>query len=137
MAGASSAGSPRSTVVLVEDDEEIRDLIQLLFDLDGHFEVVGTSGNGRAGIDTVRLLRPSAVVLDLLLPNVSGVEAIGAMRRHSPESRIVVFSAYPDPLTLLDVLGQGADSYLDKATAWAEVVPVVAELCGLEGPAAR
>ena len=119
------------TAVLVEDDDEVRDLIELLFELDGRFTVVATIGDGQAGVDAVRLHRPTAVVLDLHLPTVSGAAAISAMRHDSPESRIVVFSAFPDPFTLLDVLGHGADSYLDKATAWNELIPVVAELCGL------
>jgi DNA-binding NarL/FixJ family response regulator len=129
MADTSSA---RSTVVLVEDDDEVRDLIQLLFELDGRFDVADAVDDGQAGIDAVRRHRPSAVVLDLHLPTISGIEAIGAMRHSSPESRIVVFSSFPDPFTLLDVLGHGADSYLDKATAWNELVPVVAELCRLD-----
>jgi DNA-binding NarL/FixJ family response regulator len=119
------------TVVLVEDDVEVRDLIAILFALDGRFEVVAEAGDGVAGVEAVRAHQPSAVVLDLQLPKLPGTAAIAAMRSASPHTRIVVFSAFPDPFTLLDVLNQGADSYLDKANAWEELVPVVAELCEL------
>ena len=109
----------------------MRDLIAVLFELDGRFEVVAEAGDGSSGIEAVRRHQPSAVVLDLHLPVLPGTAAIAAMRSASPNTRIVVFSAFPDPFTLLDVLHHGADSYLDKASAWEELVPVVAELCDL------
>jgi DNA-binding NarL/FixJ family response regulator len=116
-------------VVLVEDDVEVRDLIAILFQLDGRFEVVGEAGDGASGVEAVARHRPDAVVLDLHLPVLPGTAAIAAMREVSPHTRIIVFSAFPDPFTLLDVLHHGADSYLDKASAWEELVPVAAELC--------
>src|SRR5439155_11603183 len=119
------------TVALVEDDVEVRDLIAILFQLDGRFEIVGEVGDGAGGVEAVRRYQPDAVVLDLHLPVMPGTAAIAAMRSASPQTRIVVFSAFPDPFTLLEVLHHGADSYLDKATAWEELVPIVAELCDL------
>lgn len=123
---------PPADVVIIEDDEEVRDLLRLLFELDGRFEIAATAGDGRAGIAAVELTQPAAVILDLDLPEIAGPEVIRAIRRSSPHTRVVVFSAYPDPYTLLEVIRQGADSYLDKATSWLELVPTVAELCLLE-----
>ena len=128
---ADEPGRTKQTIVLVEDDIEVRDLIAILFQMDGRFEIVAEAGDGASGLEAVQLHRPSAVVLDLHLPVLPGTAAIAAMRSASPYTRIVVFSAFPDPFTLLDVLQHGADSYLDKATAWQELVPVVAELCDL------
>jgi two-component system, NarL family, response regulator len=126
-----TAAQRKPTVVLVEDDIEVRDLIAILFEMDGRFQVVAEAGDGATGLDLVQFHRPDAVVLDLQLPVLPGTAAIAAMRMASPQTRIVVFSAFPDPFTLLDVLHHGADSYLDKASAWEELVPVVAELCEL------
>jgi DNA-binding NarL/FixJ family response regulator len=131
MNGDAPGARDKQTVVLVEDDIEVRDLIAILFEMDGRFEVVAEAGDGASGLEAVQLHRPTAVVLDLQLPVLPGTAAIAAMRMASPHTRIVVFSAFPDPFTLLDVLQHGADSYLDKATAWEELVPVVAHLCEL------
>lgn len=131
MSGGAPGERGKHTVVLVEDDVEVRDLIAILFELDGRFEVVAEAGDGASGLDAVHRHRPSAVVLDLQLPVLPGTAAIAAMRMASPHTRIVVFSAFPDLFTLLDVLQHGADSYLDKASAWEELVAVVAELCDL------
>lgn len=121
----------RWSVVIVEDDREVRDLLVLLFELDGRFAPVVAAEDGRAGIDAVVEHRPDIVIVDLHLPEVAGPEVIRACRERAPETRVVVFSAFPDPFTLLEVLRLGADSYLDKATAWNELVPTAAELCAL------
>jgi len=119
-------------VVIVEDEEEIRDVLRLLLELDDRFRVVAEASDGLAGIDAVAAHRPAVVVVDMDLPKAAGPDVIRAARRSSPATRIVVFSCFPDPFTLLDVLRLGADSYLDKATAWVDLVPTLAELCAAE-----
>jgi len=126
-----SPSSEAHRVVLVEDEEAVRALLRWHLQDDGRFEVVGESADGAQGIELIAALKPSIVILDLQLPGVDGLEAIPAIREVSPATRIVVFSAFPDPYTLLDVLRLGADSYLDKATAWKELLPTVVALCEL------
>jgi DNA-binding NarL/FixJ family response regulator len=60
---------------------------------------------------------------------MDGMAVLTDLRAVLPEARIVVFSAFADPVTLFDALRCGADGYLDKGSAWAELVPIVAELC--------
>jgi DNA-binding NarL/FixJ family response regulator len=122
-------------VVIVEDDADLRGLVETLAELDGRFEVVGSAGDGEAGLEAVSSTQPDAVILDLELPKIDGIQLIGLIRETSPRTKIVVFSAFPDPFTLLDVLRMGADGYLDKAAAWAELLPTVAAVC--EGASGR
>jgi two-component system nitrate/nitrite response regulator NarL len=116
-------------VVVIDDDPDVCALLEMLFDVDDRFDLVGIAEDGRTGVAIVSDLEPDAVVVDLDLPEIDGLEAISQIHASMPGTRIVVFSAFPDPFTLLDVLRCGADSYLDKATAWAELVPTVADLC--------
>lgn len=116
-------------VGIVEDDDEVRSLLELLLHHDERFVVEGMAADGHAGVAMVSERRPDAVVLDLELPGLSGLDAVGLIGMRSPETRIVVFSAFPDPITLIDVLRLGADAYLDKATAWSDLLPVLASLC--------
>jgi DNA-binding NarL/FixJ family response regulator len=118
-------------VVIVEDDAEIRDVLRLLLKLDGRFRVMAEAADGATGIAALVDHEPAVVIVDLELPVLSGVEVIRAARAKFPETRVVVFSCYPDPLTLIEVLRLGADSYLDKATAWTDLIPTIAGLCGL------
>lgn len=117
------------SIVVIDDDPDVRALVEVLFEVDDRFDVLASVGSGRAGVDLVRQLRPEAVVVDLDLPDINGMAVIAEIRADLPEARIVVFSAFADPFTLLDVLRCGADGYLDKGSAWAELVPTVAELC--------
>jgi DNA-binding NarL/FixJ family response regulator len=116
-------------VVIVEDDEEVRSLLELMLEHDDRFEVDGLAVDGHAGVAMVAERRPDAVILDLEMPGLSGLDAIGLMGMRSPDTRIVVFSAFPDPITLIDVLRLGADAYLDKASAWSELLPTLASVC--------
>jgi DNA-binding NarL/FixJ family response regulator len=116
-------------VVVIDDDPDILALVEMLFEVDDRFDLLAAAPDGRSGVAAVARLRPDAVVVDLELPDIDGLAVIREVRALLPDARIVVFSAFPDPFTLLDVLRVGADGYLDKATAWAELVPTVAGLC--------
>lgn len=113
---------------MIDDDLDVRDLLEVLFDLDERFELVGSAADGPSGIDLVRDLVPDAVVVDLELPGIDGLSVIEAVRSLALDIRVIVFSAFPDPFTLFDVLQRGADGYLNKATAWSELLPTLAGL---------
>ena len=115
-------------VVVIEDDDEVLGLLEVLFELDGRFEVVGTAASGDTGAAMVADLQPDVVILDLELPRVSGLSTLPVLRATAPDTRVVVFSAFADPMTLVDVLQLGADDYLDKATTWSELLPTIAAL---------
>lgn len=115
--------------MIIEDDADVRDLLEVMLDLDDRFELVGAAADGHAGVAMVRERAPDAVILNLELPGLGGLDAIGLIGMQSPQTRILVFSAFPDPITLIDVLMLGADAYLDKATAWSDVLPTLAMLC--------
>lgn len=116
-------------IVIVEDDEEVRSLLELMLEHDDRFEVIGMAADGHAGVAMVAGCRPDAVILDLEMPGLSGLDAIGLIGLRQPDTKILVFSAFPDPITLIDVLRLGADAYLDKATAWSDLLPTLESLC--------
>jgi two-component system nitrate/nitrite response regulator NarL len=115
-------------VVLIDDDPDVRTLLEVLFELDDRFHLVGSAPDGVRGLDLVRDLVPDAVVVDLEMPGIDGLTVIGAVRSLMLDIRVIVFSAFPDPYTLMDVLQRGADGYLDKAAAWSELLPTLAGL---------
>jgi len=120
---------PPIRIVLVDDVEEVRSLVRLRLELDGRVEVVGEADDGVTATAVVAVTRPDAVVLDLDMPGMDGLRAIPAVRAASPGTRVLVLSAFPDPYTLVDVLSRGADSYLDKGAALAELAPTLVSLC--------
>jgi DNA-binding NarL/FixJ family response regulator len=116
-------------VVVIDDDAELRGLIEVMLEVDARFRMVGQAGDGREGVALVDRLQPDVIILDLHLPGMDGLTALPQLRAAAPDARIVVFSAFPDPYTLLEVVGLGADAYLDKATAWSQLLTTIDAVC--------
>ncbi len=74
------SGSPWR-VLIADDNEEIRDLIRYGLEIDGRFHVVGEAPNGERAIRMAADLRPDAVVLDVAMPVMSGLDALPLIRR--------------------------------------------------------
>jgi DNA-binding NarL/FixJ family response regulator len=111
--------------VMVVDDHPMwregvaRDLTEA-----GH--VVGaTSGEGRQAVRVAAAARPDVVVLDLQLPDVSGVEVIRGLRAALPEVRVLMLSASGEQQSVLDAVKAGATGYLVKSAAPAEFLEAV------------
>ena len=114
-------------VVLVGEDEEVTALLAVILDRPG-FGVVGQARHRREALSMVARLQPDFVVIDLDGPDLDELETLDGIRRRAPATKIVVCSAFADPLTLAAVLTSGADSYLDVSTAWSELLPIIQAL---------
>ncbi|MGK5443283.1 response regulator [Micromonospora sp. URMC 105] len=90
----------------------------------GH-TVVATSGEGRQAVRVAAAARPDVVVLDLQLPDISGVEVIRGLRAALPEVRVLMLSASGEQQGVLDAVKAGATGYLVKSAAPAEFLDAV------------
>ncbi|VVM07921.1 response regulator [Methylacidimicrobium tartarophylax] len=106
-----TGGEHPPRLVVIDDEPQIRRLLQLA--LEGHGYPVVEAVNGRDGVLAVAQNRPDAVVLDLLLPDMSGVEVIRRIREWS-EVPILVLSALGQEKEKVSALDAGADDYLTK-----------------------
>ncbi|MEV4762960.1 response regulator transcription factor [Micromonospora chokoriensis] len=89
------------------------------------FLVVATSGEGRQAVRVAAAARPDVVVLDLQLPDISGVEVILGLRAAVPGVRVLMLSASGEQQSVLDAVKAGATGYLVKSTAPAEFLDAV------------
>ncbi|MFD6564315.1 response regulator [Micromonospora profundi] len=89
------------------------------------FLVVATSGEGRQAIRVAAAARPDVVVLDLQLPDISGVEVVLGLRAALPQVRVLMLSASGEEQSVLDAVKAGATGYLVKSTAPAEFLDAV------------
>ncbi|MCM0677959.1 response regulator transcription factor [Micromonospora phytophila] len=111
--------------VMVVDDHPMwregvaRDLTEA-----GHL-VVATSGEGRQAVRVAAATRPDVVVLDLQLPDISGVEVIRGLRAVLPHVRVLMLSASGEQQSVLDAVKAGATGYLLKSAAPAEFLGAV------------
>ncbi|MCX4389658.1 response regulator transcription factor [Micromonospora peucetia] len=90
----------------------------------GHV-IVATSGEGRQAVRVAAAARPDVVVLDLQLPDVSGVEVIRGLRAVLPQVRVLMLSASGEQQSVLDAVKAGATGYLVKSAAPAEFLEAV------------
>ncbi|MGC4803582.1 response regulator [Micromonospora sp. DT233] len=116
---------PAGIRVMVVDDHPMwregvaRDLTEA-----GHL-VVATSGEGRQAVRVAAATRPDVVVLDLQLPDISGVEVIRGLRAALPRVRVLMLSASGEHQSVLDAVKAGATGYLLKSAAPAEFLDAV------------
>ena len=103
------------TVLIVDDAELFRAALRAAFVQEG-FEVVGAAADAMAAIDMARSLRPDLVMLDLLMPGMSGLEVVGAIVKASPKSRVVLLTSSESAEDLLAAVKGGASGYLTKDT---------------------
>jgi DNA-binding NarL/FixJ family response regulator len=118
------------TVVLCDDVPQLRRLLRLAFEEQDDLQVVAEAGDGRAGVDPIGALLPDAVVLDLSMPGMDGLEAIPQIRSASPTTAIVVFSGFTAERMADEALALGADRYLEKGVDLGTLVAVVREVVG-------
>ncbi|MDG4823028.1 response regulator transcription factor [Asanoa sp. WMMD1127] len=90
------------------------------------YDVVATTGEGRQAVRIAGATRPDVVVLDLQLPDVSGVEVIHGLRAALPEVRVLMLSASGEQQSVLDAVKAGATGYLVKSAAPDEFLAAVA-----------
>jgi DNA-binding NarL/FixJ family response regulator len=114
--GGSLSGTAPISVFLVDDIPELRELIKFGLEEDPGFEVIGEAGDGRSAIDGVAKTRPAAVLLDLSMPDMSGLEAIPPIREGDPDVAIIVLSGFSADRMGAHVLDRGADAYVEKGT---------------------
>jgi len=119
--GASVTEREPISVFLVDDVPEMRELVKYGMEDDPAFEVVGEAGDGRGAIAGVAEMQPAAVLLDLSMPDMNGLEAILEIRQNSPDLAIIVLSGFTADRMAPPTLERGADCYVEKGTPMAEM----------------
>jgi DNA-binding NarL/FixJ family response regulator len=112
MTGPSAADPLR--LLIVDDHEVVRKGLVALFDRREGFQVVGEAGTVTEAVDQARTLQPDVVIMDVRLPDGSGVEACREIRSERPETKVIMLTSYPDEEAVLSAIVAGASGYLLK-----------------------
>lgn len=114
--------APKSTTLVVIDDvADLRRLYRLAFAA-SPLRVVGEAADGRDGLAQVLEKKPHLVLLDLSMPHMDGLEALLAIRRQAPDSRVVVVSGFTRERLEATVRTLGASDYIEKGVRPSELV---------------
>jgi DNA-binding NarL/FixJ family response regulator len=109
------------SVFVVDDVAELRELIRFGIEEDPDFTVVGEAGDGRSAIEGIAETQPAAVLLDLSMPDMDGLEAIPEIRKRDPDVAIIVLSGFSVDRMGKPARSRGADGYVEKGTPIAEL----------------
>ena len=122
------------TLLLVDDSEVVREVLRLVAAADGRLEVVGEAVNGRDGVDAAERLQPDAIILDVAMPVMTGLEALPLLRERAPKSLVVIYAGGAAGEIEPAARAAGAAGYYEKGVSAKTVISGTAEL--LEGTAA-
>ncbi|HXY71792.1 MAG TPA: response regulator [Actinomycetota bacterium] len=108
-----AASGERPTVVVVDDVAETRELLRFLLQDDG-IHVIGEAGTGEQAVDVVRRLRPDVVLMDVMMPELDGLEATRKIKEAAPETQVVILSYNDDRKLRERAFAAGAFDYFVK-----------------------
>jgi two-component system, NarL family, response regulator DevR len=111
--GGQPAGHPL-TLLIVDDHEVVRQGLVAMFERRPEFHVVAEAGTVAEAIEAARRFRPDLAIMDVRLPDGSGVEACREIRAELPDTRVVMLTSYPDEDAVLSAIVAGASGYLLK-----------------------
>ena len=109
--------TPKKTILIVDDHPLIREGLKSIIDTVTVYEVVGQAGKARDAIQMVKKLKPDLVLLDLGLPDKSGLELSREIRKISPSTRIMIVSMHSKVDYIVKAFQAGATGYMTKESA--------------------
>ena len=115
-------------VLIVDDHAVVRAGIRLLLEQETDLEPVGEAGSGREAILEARSLKPDVILMDVVMPDGNGLDAIPMLLKERPETKILVLSMQDDPRYVREAFAAGASGYVLKEAADEEVVGAVREI---------
>jgi two-component system response regulator NreC len=115
-------------IVIVDDHAVVRSGLKLLLDGQEDLEVVGEAGDARTAVFEVRTHKPDVILMDVVMPTGSGIEATPEVLKEAPDAKVLILSMQDDPAYVREAFGAGASGYVLKEAADAELVAAVREV---------
>ena len=112
-------------VLLVDDHWEVRERLRILLMQEPDIELVGEAGDGAEALEVLERLPAEVVVMDLNLPEISGIETARRILADRPGTKVVIVSLQSDPLYVKESFKTGVTGYLLKECAFEELVEAV------------
>jgi DNA-binding NarL/FixJ family response regulator len=117
-------GSPLK-IVICDDQDIVRDGLELLLKLEKDMQVVGIATDGAEAVEMAEKLQPDLVLMDLKMPVMNGVEATRRIRARCPGAKVLILSTYGSEDWVLDAIRAGAAGYLLKDSTREEVLKAI------------
>jgi DNA-binding NarL/FixJ family response regulator len=109
--------APKKTILIIDDHPLYREGLKSIIGRDDRFEVIGEAGNGREGLQIARKLKPDLIVIDISLPDTSGIQLTRDIRNLLSEARIIIVSMHSKIDYIAEAFQAGATGYVVKESA--------------------
>ena len=127
---------PRQATILVVDDQQlVRETLLSLLRQQPHWRVYEAE-NGKEALDRASQIKPDVVVMDIVMPEMSGIEATYEIRRLAPETKVILMSSYYTPeeaAHLARLFGDG--NFIQKSETGKQLIPTISRLLPEESQA--
>ena len=115
------------SIFLADDHPVVRRGVRTLLEADPHFTVIGEAGDGLEAVRLIERLRPNVLILDLMIPGLSGLEVLRIVRQRSPQTEVVILSMHSNSAFVAEALKNGAIGYVLKGGEEEHVIRAVHE----------
>ncbi len=118
---------PRHSIMIVDDNDMMRSILRGM--LRGEeYDVIGEARNGQAAVDMAERLKPDIICMDVLMPELDGINAMAQIRAQRPETAFVMITSNTDPETVQQAIENGATSFIVKPFNAARVLDTLEKL---------
>jgi NarL family two-component system response regulator LiaR len=119
---------PKIRVFVVDDHPMIRNGLSAVIEAERDFEHAGEAGNGQDALRLVPIAAPNVVLMDISMPQLDGIAAIGVLRKQMPSTRFVVLTSAVEPGEVRRAIAAGASGYLLKNATAMELASAIREV---------
>ena len=120
--------SKKITILLVEDNKDVREAFRMLLELETDLEVAGEANNGLKAVIMAAKLCPDVVLMDVAMPKLNGLQATRQILANYRGTKVLMLSTYTDEVYVQEALSAGASGYLIKQSAADCVVEAIREV---------
>jgi len=115
-------------ILIVDDHAVLRAGLKMLIDAEDDLEAVGEAANARDAVFQARSLKPDVILMDVVMPDQSGLDVVPTLLHERPETKVLVLSMQDDPQYVRQAFAAGASGYVLKEAADTEVVSAIREV---------
>jgi DNA-binding NarL/FixJ family response regulator len=116
------------SILIVDDHKLVREIWSFILNNDPRFRVIAETSSGERSIELARELKPDIIIMDINLPDISGIDATQQIRKYYPGAKILAVSLHTQPSYAKAIMKKGAMGYVTKSSSKEEMFKAINEI---------